>query len=375
MRRGWHVEPRVELPLRLRVATPVAGLAVGLVLGALLLEVFGVSSAAAYATILKAGLTGGLYAWSDTMTKATPLILCALGCAVAFRAGLWNVGAEGQLFLGAWAATGVASFLLPPDIPGVVMLTAMAVAGAAAGAAWGAVPGYLKARLSVSEVLTTLMLTYVAVHWNNYFIYSLWSDRGFQMTPVYPASAWLPRLSDAAGSVPAFAGLTLHVGFVIALVAAAALWVLMYRTRFGFEVRISGVSPKVAHHAGMPVARNVVLVMALSGALAGLGGACETAGVVHRLQESFSPGYGFTAILVAWLARLNPAAIVAVSLLLSALLVGAKQIQPSGIAMMLQGVVLLCVVAADFFARYSVRRTAAVQRDAAGSGPAAAEGR
>ncbi len=341
-----------------RARRSLLGLAFGLALGAVLLELLGVPAGEAYAAILRAGFTGGWWALSDTLTKATPLMLCGLGCALAFRAGLWNVGAEGQLFLGAWAATGVATAWLPAGTPGALLLPLMALAGFAAGALWGALPGLMRARLGVSEILTTLMLTYVAVHWNDLFIYAVWSDRGFQMTPLFPAAAWLPRLSDLAAEHPSLAGLTLHAGFLVALAAAAALWLLMQRTRLGFELRVAGVSERVARAAGMPLGRNIVLSLALSGGLAGLAGMCEVSGVVHRLQQGFSPGYGYAAILVAWLARLHPAAVVLVSVLLAGLLSGAKQVQPGGIAMMLEGVILTSVVAADFLGRASSWRRA-----------------
>jgi len=337
-----------------------------------MLQLFGVSALSAYSAIIEAGFTGGLYALSDTLTRAIPLILCGLACAIAFKAQLWNVGAEGQLFLGAWAATGVASFLLPPGTPRLPTLALMAAAGFAAGAAWGAIPGVLKARLKTNEILTSLMLVYVAVHWNNFFIYSVWSDRGFQMTPMFPKNAWLPRLSDLAQRYPSLSGITVHLGIVLALLLALLFWFVIYRTRFGFELRVTGINPKTAHYAGMPVRRNIVVVMAVSGGLAGLAGMCEVAGVVHRLQENFSPGYGFTAILVAWLARLNPAAIVLVSVLLAGLLVGARQVQPAGIAMLLQGIILSSVIAADVLSRYRIVLTGSVRETADGGANEAA---
>jgi general nucleoside transport system permease protein len=352
---GLEIAPRTQQSTWARARGSLVGLGVGLALGALLLELLGVSAAEAYAAILKAAFTGGPWALSDTLTKATPLMLCALGCALAFRAGLWNVGAEGQLFLGAWAAAGVASFWLPAGTPGALVLPLMALAGFAAGAAWGALPGLLRARLGVSEILTTLMLTYVAVHWNNLFIYSAWSDRGFQMTPLFPEAAWLPRLSALSDTWPALSGLTLHAGFPLALLAAVAVWALDHRTRLGFELQVAGVSERAARAAGMPVGRNMLLAMALSGGLAGLAGMCEVSGVVHRLQQNFLPGYGYAAILVAWLARLHPAGVVLISVLLAGLLSGAKQVQPGGIAMLLEGVILTSVVAADFFGRHTLR--------------------
>ncbi|WP_160317023.1 ABC transporter permease, partial [Ardenticatena maritima] len=165
-------------------------------------------------------------------------------------------------------------------------------AGFVGGALWAALPGLLKAWLNVNEIITTLMLNYVAIFWNNYFIYGPWSQRGFGLTPQFPKSAWLPRLTDYAAAVPAFRGLTAHLGIVLALVLALILWVVWRQSKWGFEVSIIGDNPRAARYAGMHIRRNILLVMLLSGGLAGLAGFSEVAGVVHRLQERFSPGYG-----------------------------------------------------------------------------------
>ncbi len=148
---------------------------------------------------------GSLYGWSDTTIKATPLILAGLGVSVAFRMRLWNIGAEGQLFIGALAATGVALFLLPANTPQALMLAAMAIAGFIGGAIWGFIPGVLKAKLNVNEIITSLMLTYVAALWNNYFVYGPRSERGFGLTPQFPRSAWLPRFTDFGDAFPSCA--------------------------------------------------------------------------------------------------------------------------------------------------------------------------
>lgn len=327
----------------------LAALLVSLLLGALLLLGLGCDPLAVYRAILDTAFLGGLYSLGDTATKATPLILTGLACALTFRTGLWNVGAEGQLLVGAWAATGVASFWLPESTPGLVVL--MALAAAATGALFAGIPGLLKARFGTSEILSSLMLVYVAIQWNNYWIYSPWSDRGFAMTPRFPRSAWLPPLSGLPG-LEGLRGGAAHLGLIPALVLALLVWLLMFRTRLGFELKIQGSGPRTAEYAGIPVARNTVLVMMLSGALAGLAGMVEVSGVVHRLQESFSPGYGFTGILIAWLARLHPAGIVLASFLLGGLLVGAKEIQPAGIPSMLQGVILLTFIGFELARRY-----------------------
>ncbi len=365
-----RVERRTHVPRWLVWTSPVAGILLALLVGSALLALAGIDPLAAYAAIVRAGFLGGAYALSDTAVKATPLLLCGLACALAFRANLWNVGAEGQLLLGAWAATGVASFWLPGDTPRLPMLLAMGGAAALAGAAWSAVPGVLRARWRVNEIISSLMLVYVAARWNNYWIYGPWSDRGFQLTPRFPKTAWLPRLSDWASEVPAFAGLTVHAGLLVGLAAAVAVWVLLSRTGWGFGVRLLGANERAARYAGVPIRWRIVSVMALSGGLAGLAGACEVSGVVHRLQENFSPGYGFTAILVAWLARLNPWAVIGVALLLGGLLVGGREVQPAGIPLMLQGVVLFSLIFCEAAIRYRIVRSTPPDPGLVGGGDA-----
>ncbi len=349
-----RVERRLESPTWLSWASPIILIGLALLVGALLLRLAGADPWLVYSRMARAAF-GSRYGWSDTTVKATPLILAGLGVSVAFRMGLWNIGAEGQLFLGAFMATGVALRWLPPDTPRPLMLTAMALAGFAGGAMWALIPGLLKARLNVNEIITTLMLNYVAIFWNNYFIYGPWSQRGFGLTAQFPKTAWLPRLADYARAVPAFRGLTAHMGILIGLAFALLLWVIWRQSKWGFEVRVIGDNPNAARYAGMNLTRNILLAMALSGGLAGLAGMSEVAGVVHRLQERFSPGYGFTAIIIAWLAKLNPLAVVLVSYLFGGLLVGGDEIQPAGIAQMLQGVILFVVVGGEMLLRYRLR--------------------
>ena len=227
--------------------------------------------------------------------------------------------------------------------------------GFLAGALWAFVPGFLKARFNVNEIITTLMMNYIAVAWNNFFIFAVWSEGGFQMSPVFPRNAWLPRLADYAARVTIFRGLTIHLGFIIALLAVVVVWFVLYRSRWGYEIRLIGDNPRAAKYAGINIARNIILVMMFSGGLAGLAGAIEITGVVHRLQGAISPGYGFTGIIIAWLAKLNPFAVVLVSVLFGALLLAGREIQPSGVPRMIQGIILVCLIASDFFLRYNVR--------------------
>lgn len=349
-----RVERRIEQPRWLAWLSPVILIVAALLVGALLLWVIGANPWYVYRRMAELAF-GSAYGWSDTTIKATPLILAGLGVAIAFRMKLWNVGAEGQLFMGAFFATGVALHLLSPETPAWLMLTAMGVAGFIGGALWGAIPGVLKAKLNVNEIITTLMLTYVAALWNNFFIYGPWSERGFGLTPQFPRSAWLPRFTDYGEAIPALRGITAHGGIVIAVILAFVVWIALRRSKWGFEVSVIGDNARAARYAGMNLTRNIVLVMMLSGGLAGLAGMAEVAGVVHRLQERFSPGYGFTAIIVAWLAKLNPLAIIPVAYLFAGLLVGGDAIQPAGIADMLQGVILFVVVGGEMLLYYRVR--------------------
>jgi simple sugar transport system permease protein len=199
------------------------------------------------------------------------------------------------------------------------------------------------------------MMNYIAISWNNFFIFGVWSEGGFQMSEVFPKTAWLPRLADYARQVPLFRGLTVHLGLFFGLLAAVLVWFILYRSKWGYEIRLIGDNPQAARYAGIPMVRNTVLVMMLSGGLAGLAGTFEISGVVHRLQGAISPGYGFTGIIVAWLAKLNPFAVVLVSVLFGSLILAGREIQPSGIPKLIQGVILFTLIASEVLLRYRVR--------------------
>ncbi len=352
-----RLEPRLQEPPRwYPLVISLIAILVALILGGVVIAFAGGNPFASYAHIARASF-GSIGVLSDTLVKATPILMTALACSIAFRMKLWNIGAEGQFIMGAFGASAVA--LLPvfsAEASAWVVLPVMMLAGMAAGSLWGFIPGILKARLKVNEIISSLMMNYIAIAWMNYFIFAVWTEGGFQMSRVFDRNAWMPRLLDYADSLPFLRGLTTHGGLALAIIAAAILWLIVYRSRWGYEIRLIGDNPQAAQYTGINITRNTVLVMMLSGALAGLGGMFEVSGVVHRLQTSpVASGYGFTGIIVAWLAKLNPLAAIVVSILFGALLLAGREIQPSGVPKMIQGIILVCLIASDFLMRYRLR--------------------
>lgn len=344
-----------EVSRWLPLATSIGAIVLAFLISALILLLIGGDPIRTFGYFFNAAF-GSWGALSDVVVKATPLLLIGLGCGLAFRMRLWNIGAEGQFYFGAFFASLVP--LVPlvdmETTPKFVILLIMGLLGMLGGGLYGLIPGWLKSKFQVSEIISTLMLNYVAVFFNNYWIYSKFSDAGFQMTPMFPKSAWLPRLADYARQVKAFSGITLHLGVVFGLVAAVIIWIIITRSRWGYEINLIGDNPQAARYAGIDISRNIILVFMLSGALAGLAGMSEVSGVVHRLQERISTNYGFSGVIVAWLSKLNPFATILVSFLFGALIVAGREIQPSGLYFFIQGMILFLVISSDVLLHYKI---------------------
>lgn len=339
-----RASPSPWAPTAVRVLSVVAALLAGAVMFALA----GVNPLAAYADLLSDPF-GSVFGWTETIVKTIPLILTGLAVLLPARMKLWNIGAEGQLQCGAIAATWVA--LWTPLGHSPLAVPALLLAGMAGGALWCLIPGVLRAWLSVNETITTLLLNYVALLLVDYLIYGPWKDpasRGFPLSALFPAAAKLPVL------IP---GTRVHLGLILALVAVAATMFVLHRTRWGLEIRIIGDNPQAARYAGISLVWNIVLAMGAAGALAGLAGAAEVSAITGRLERGISPGYGYTAIIVAWLARLNPLATGLVALLLGALFLGGDGLQislglPIAVVYMLQGLIFFFVLGGEALAGY-----------------------
>ena len=287
--------------------------------------------------------------WSleEIVVKATPLALIGVGLALAFRANVWNIGAEGQYTLGA-----IAGSMLPvmaPDLQGPLLLPAMLLLGVAGGMAWAALPAFFRVRFGASEILTSLMLVYVAQLLLDWLVRGPWRDPGGYNFPE-------SRLFEAAATLPALAG-RVHGGALLALLAVAALALLLGRTLKGFEFRVVGAAPRAAAFAGFSGPRSVVLALLISGGLAGLAGIAEVSGTIGQLHPSISPGYGFTAIIAAFLGRLNPVGVLFAALLLALTYIGGEAAQVAlgvsdRIARVFQGAILIFLLGADVLVRY-----------------------
>ena len=350
-----RLEPRTDAPRWFSGVMTLAAVAFALLVSGLIIWLVGGDPVRSFGHILVAAF-GSVGVISDTLVKATPLILTGLACSLAFRMRLWNIGAEGQFLLGAWGASAIVlAPILPAGTPAIIVIPAMMLAGALAGGLWGFIPGILRARLGVSEIIVTLMLNYVALAWVQYWVFGPWSKGGFQETAAFPPEAWLPRLTDFAATFPILSGLTTHLGLIFGIIAATIMWIALERTRWGYEIKLIGDSPAAARYAGIDIKRKIVVVFVISGALAGLGGMSEVGGVVHKLQDHISPGYGFTAIIIAYLARFGPFRVIFASILFGALILAGREIQPSGVPAMIQGIVLFSLIGSDVLIRYHVR--------------------
>jgi simple sugar transport system permease protein len=347
-----RLERRAHLPLAQRVLVLAIAVVLGAVAGGLLVQATGYDARKAFEAILE-GSFGGTYPISQTLAAAIPLATIALGTAVAFRVQLWNIGGEGQFYMGAFGATGVELIGGPAGWPAIVLLPAMLAGGFVAGAAWALVPAWLRAWHGVNEIITTLMLNYVAVLWVNYLVYGPWKDpagRNFPMTPRFPDSANFARMGDGQ----------LHTGLFVPIVAAVVLLFVLARTQWGYELRVVGENAETARFAGINVRRTMLTAMLVSGGMAGLAGMVQVSGIVHLLSGQISNNYGYTAIIIAWLARLHPIAILIVSVLFGALVNGGYAVSQVGIPQqlgaVLQGMILFFVLGVgDVFTRYRLR--------------------
>lgn len=340
--------PRREPSRLMRALSPLIAIALTMLLGMIVFTAMGYDGLHAVGSIFVTPFAEP-QRWADIGVKAAPLVMIAIGLAIGFRANVWNIGAEGQYIMGAVAGTGVA--LATYDMTGWWILPAMALAGILGGMAWAAIPALLRVRLQVSEILTSLMLTYVAVQLLYFLVRGPWKDPdgfNFPQTRMFTADQTLPTMME---------GSLVHLGIPMALLIALVAWLLMEKTTAGYAVKVVGLAPAAARHGGFSAARTTWATMLLSGGLAGLAGLFEAAGPFGQLTPQFPVGYGFTAIIVAFLGRLDPLGIVFGGIVLAATYVGGEIAQstirlPQAATGMFQALLLFMLLATDVLVRW-----------------------
>lgn len=346
-----RLEPRGQASKTMVYVTPLLAVALTLLSGFILFLAMGFDPVKALHAFFIAPLTS-VRGLGELVVKATPLVLCAVGLAIGFRANVWNIGAEGQLTLGAITGGGLALAFYGEG--GWWLLPMMVIGGAVGGAAWAAVPAFLRLRFNASEILTSLMLNYVALLLLNYLVHGPYRDPdgfAFPESRLFEADAVLPIL---------WSGTRVHLGALFALLAVAGGWLLIARTFIGFQIKVIGLTPAAAGYAGFDQKRIVWLALLLSGALAGIAGMGEVAGPIGQITAGISPGYGYTAIIVAFLGRLHPVGILLAALLMALSFIGGEAAQiamglPKAITGVFQGMLLFFLLASDVLIRYRVR--------------------
>ncbi len=346
------LEPRELTSTSFKMLIPVVTILLAMVVGAIPLLWMRVNPFTAYLSIF-IGSCGNIYNISETLVKAIPLMLCGLAIAFPLTANRWNIGAEGQYMMGAFGASVVAINL--PQLPGWMLLPLMVIAGFIAGAFWGWIPGILNARFKISEIIVSLMLNYIALNWVSFLVYGPMRDRegysNFPLSPKFVRQAWLPRI---------IRGTRLHVGIILAVLVAILLYIVIKKTRIGYDIRVVGANPKAAEYGGIRTTRIVVLVMTVAGGIAALAGVGEVAAIHHQLRQDIAVGYGFTAIPVALLGKGHPLGVIVSSLLFAAFLVGGSNMQqdmgvPVALVSVIQAMIVLFIIAADTLQQYHIR--------------------
>jgi len=348
----WVLERRPSPSFKMALASPFMAAIGMIVTGYFLFSALGKDPVEVFYLFFIKPLSS-TYDIGELLVKTTPLLLCGLGLAMGFRANVWNIGAEGQLTMGAIAGGGVALWFGESDSSWAMPL--MLIAGILGGMVWAAIPALLRTRFNTNEILVTLMLVYIAQLMLSWLVHGPWRDPQGQN---YPQSA---GFGDAETMSILVEGTRVTWGIVYGLVIAIVAWVVSEKTITGFRMQVAGLAPAAAAYAGFSEKRNIWIALLICGATSGLAGICEVAGPIGRLQQQISPGYGFAAIIVAWIGRLHPLGVILGALLMSLLYLGGEAAQmgmslPSAITGLFQGLLLFYLLAADLFITFRLKR-------------------
>lgn len=355
----WRLVPRTQPSARMRILAPLLAIALTILVGCFVFASLGLSPLRAFKVFLIEPLST-VNGVSELLLKASPLCLIALGLAAGYRANVWNIGAEGQMYMGGVFASGLAIYF--HDGGGPWLLPLMVLAGALGGALWAAIPAFLRVRFYANEILVSLMLTYVADFIVKWLVYGPWQDpaaNNFPLTVAFSDNALFPLFASFGGDW--LEGTRLNLSFLITLAALPVAWVFMQRTFAGFQLTVAGIAPGAARYAGFSGPLAIWMALLIGGAAAGIAGVMEVAGPIGQLNDRWTPGYGFTAIIVATLGRLHPFGIALASLLMALVYLGGESVQislqlPKAISLMFQGLLLMLILGCDVLVNYRVER-------------------
>lgn len=351
----FKLERRSSTSIGMEVVAFLVAIGGSIIVSCVLIVTSGSNVGEVFLSIYK-GAFGNKNAILETLVQATPLIFTGLAIVVAFKGRIWNIGVEGQFFAGAMMAAWVSMSL--NQLPKPLLILLILAGSAAGGAIWGFVPGYLRTRFNANEIIVTVMLNYVILKLLSYLLSTVWKEPGeyYLMTRRFDETTFLPTFFNSR----------IHLGLFIALLLTIFVYVFLWRTPLGYEIRAIGVNQIASLYKGIKINRTIILAMMLSGAIAGLAGGTELCGLHHRLRLAISPGYGFTAILVALLGRLNPFGTLLASVFFGALINGATGMKiftdvPVALVKSVQAIVLIFLLIAEAAARYRIRRVIEVE--------------
>lgn len=343
----YKIIKRPPLSDRKVISMRILAIIYALLASGLIIAALGHNPLTVYYEMIRGSL-GTAYRFRETINKMIPLLILSLGVCVAYKMKFWNIGGEGQFYMGAFGA-GYIVFNYP-ELPSMVMLPLMFIAAIICGGFWAMIPAVLKSRFNTNETLVTLMMNYIAIRWITYLQYGAWKDTtaaGFPRMFRFPEAAKLPKLFG------------IHVGWIVALFLVFFIYVLIRYSKLGYEISVMGENPRTAEYAGMNTTRILVVAIMISGGVCGIAGMLQASGIEGALSLQLSGGLGFTAIITAWLAQLQPLALLLVSFLFSVMLQGGSYLQsalqvPSAVSGVIQGVILFFVLGSEFFTQYKL---------------------
>ncbi|MDE0809527.1 MAG: ABC transporter permease [Alphaproteobacteria bacterium] len=346
-----RLEPHGDVSRAWSLLSPVVAIVLTLISGVLIFSAMGKDPGLALYTYFVQPVTT-VFGITELLVKATPLVLIGIGLSIGFRANVWNIGAEGQFTFGAIVGGGIAIGFHDSD--NFLLLPLVMIGGIAGGMAWAAIPAFLKTKHNTNEILTSLMLAYVSVLLLSYLVHGPWRDpdgHNFPESRLFPNAAMMPVIWEDS---------RLHLGTVLAVLAVIGGWVVLSRAVIGFQLRVVGQAPAAAKHAGFSENKLIWFSLLLGGGLAGLAGVAEVSGTIGQLLPSISPGYGFTAIIVAFLGRLHPVGVLLAGLIMALSYIGGEVAQieiglPAAVTGLFQGILLFFLLSCDVLTHYRIK--------------------